>query len=135
MDVLRAYAPWAYAAHLKDMAVAPYEQGFLLADVPLGRGTLKLTEMVRRLKQAHPEIRFSLEMATRDPLRVPCLNESYWATLRQIPTADLARTLRYVKQHGQSLSQVSHLPRKARIRREEENVEMCLDYARNHLAL
>ena len=32
MDIVDAYAPGCLATHLKDMAVAEYEDGFLLAD-------------------------------------------------------------------------------------------------------
>lgn len=87
MDIVEAYAPWCFATHLKDMAVAEHEDGFLLADVPLGEGLLDLPEMVRILQKARPETHFSLEMATRDVLTVPCLTEKYWATFSDVPGA------------------------------------------------
>lgn len=137
MEVVEAYAPWGLAVHLKDMAVAEYEDGFLLADVTLGKGLLDLPRMVQILRKARPEIRFTLEMATRDPLKVPCLTEKYWATLEDVPGSDLARTLRFVCTNAtpQSLPRVNHLPLDEQIELEEQNIKKCLSYAAEHLNL
>src|SRR5207237_7029641 len=81
LEVVRAYAPWALTTHVKDMGVQESADGFLLAEVPLGAGYLDLPEVVRVLRAARPAVRLNLEMITRDPLRVPCLTEKYWATL------------------------------------------------------
>ena len=137
MTVVEAYAPYAFAAHLKDMAVAEYEDGFLLADVPLGQGLLDLHRIVKILRKAKPEIRFSLEMATRDPLKVPCLTEKYWATFADVPGSDLARTLMYVRSNSSQglLPKVNHLPLDELVRLEEANVKKCLAFAKEHLNL
>jgi sugar phosphate isomerase/epimerase len=135
LEVVRAYAPWAYSGHLKDMAVAEYEDGFLLSEVPLGEGILNLPEMIGLLRQARPEILFTLEMITRDPLKVPCLTDRYWATLADVPGRDLARTLNMVRASASKplLPRVSHLPIDEQIRQEEENIKKCLDFARERL--
>lgn len=137
MAVVEAYAPYAFAVHLKDMAVAEYEDGFLLADVPLGQGLLDLPRMVEVLREARPEIDFCLEMATRDPLRVSCLTEKYWATLEDVSGADLARTLRYVRANKSrsALPEVSRLPLQKQIELEESNIKDCLAFARQQLNL
>lgn len=137
MEVVEAYAPVAFSAHLKDMAVAEYEEGFLLADVPLGRGVLNLPRMVEILQKANPEIRFSLEMSTRDALKVPCLTEEYWATFADVPGSDLARTLRYVRANAspEPLPKVSHLPLNELVKLEEDNISQCLAFANKHLNL
>ncbi|MCP4256470.1 MAG: sugar phosphate isomerase/epimerase [Planctomycetes bacterium] len=137
MMVVEAYAPYAFAAHLKDMAVAEYEEGFLLADVPLGHGLLDLPRIVNVLRKARPEIRFSLEMATRDALKVPCLTEKYWVTFADVPGSDLARTLRYVRSKSSkvSLPKVNHLPPNELVKLEETNVKKCLAFAKEHLNL
>jgi sugar phosphate isomerase/epimerase len=36
MEVVEAFAPWAFSVHLKDAAVKESEKGFLLIDLPLG---------------------------------------------------------------------------------------------------
>lgn len=137
MAVIEAYAPYGFAAHLKDMGVAEYEDGFLLADVTLGQGILDLPRMVRILRKARPEIQFSLEMATRDPLKVPCLTEKYWATFEDVPAYDLARTLRYVRANAspEMLPKVNHLPLDELVKLEEANIKKCLAYAKKYMDL
>jgi len=137
MDVVGAYAPWCFTTHLKDMAVAEYEDGFLLADVPLGQGLLDLPRIVQVLRKARPEIQFSVEMATRDPLKVPCLTEKYWLTFADVPGSDLARTLRYVRANAtpERLPKVNHLPLDELVRLEEDNIKKCLAFAKEHLDL
>lgn len=138
MVVVEAYAPYAFSVHLKDMAVAEYEDGFLLADVPLGRGVLNLQKIIGMFRKANPGINFSLEMATRDSLEVPCLTEKYWATFEDVPGSDLARTLRYVRANAspkQILPKVNHLPMDKLVKIEEANIKQCLAYAKEHLDL
>ncbi|MFV1967411.1 MAG: sugar phosphate isomerase/epimerase family protein [Pirellulaceae bacterium] len=138
LEMTRAYAPWAHTAHVKDAAVAEYEKGFLLADVALGQGILNLKEIIRVLHEANPHIQLALEMSTRDPLRVPCLTEKYWATLRHVSGRDLARTLRMVRENSTPkarLPHVEHLATVDRVQLEEENIRKCLAYAREHLSL
>jgi 3-oxoisoapionate decarboxylase len=79
--------------------VREYDEGFLLADVPLGQGFLELKKMVNILHKAQPKIRFTLELITRDPLKVPCLTDKYWATFATTPGRDLARTLLLVRRY------------------------------------
>jgi sugar phosphate isomerase/epimerase len=137
MAVVEAYAPYAFSVHLKDMAVAEYDEGFLLADVPLGQGRLDLPKMVEILRKENPELQFCLEMATRDALKVPCLTDKYWATFADVPGSDLARTLRYVRAYAspELLPKVNHLPLDELVRLEEANIKKCLAYAKEHLNL
>lgn len=137
MAVVEAYAPVGFSVHLKDMAVAEYEEGFLLADVPLGEGVLDLAGMAEILRKANPEIKFSLEMATRDALKVPCLTDKYWATFANVPGSDLARALRYVRANAstESLPKVSHLPLDKLVKLEEDDIKRSLAFANEHLNL
>lgn len=138
LDVARAYAPWAHSVHLKDMALCEYEDGFLLADIPLGEGMIDLAEIVRILRGAKPDISFNLEMSTRDPLKVPCLTEKYWATFENVPPSDLARFLRLARRDGrprESLLSVSPLPLAEQVKLEERINRKCLAYAAKHLDL
>ena len=122
--------------HLKDQAVQEYDDGFLFGDVALGQGFLDLKRMVQILRQAKPEVRFSLEVITRDPLQVPCLTEKYWATLADVPGTDLARTLRIVRAHAQkTLPRVSELPPARRAEVEEDNIRQSLAYSRTELQI
>jgi sugar phosphate isomerase/epimerase len=137
LEVVAALAPWARSIHLKDMAVAEYPEGFLLAEVPLGEGFLDLKKIVATLRQARPRIHFNLEMITRDPLKVPCLTPKYWATFENLPGHYLARTLTLVRQHAgaRPLTRVSDLPRERQLALEEENIRKSMAYARTHLDL
>jgi len=138
MAVVEAYAPYAFSVHLKDMALAEYEDGFLLADVPLGQGVLNLAKMIDILREANPGINFSLEMATRDALKVPCLTEKYWPTFENVPGSDLARALRYVRNNAspkQTLPKVNHLPIDKLVKIEEANIKQCLAFAKENLDL
>lgn len=133
---VEALAPWAYSVHLKDQAVAPYDDGFLLGDVPLGRGYLDLKRMVAVLRKAKPQIRFSLELITREPLKVPCLADAYWSTFPTLPGADLARTLRDVRRAATDrLGQVVGLSPAELLAREDANITASRAYAVSELGL
>ena len=122
--VVEALAPFAFTSHLKDMAVAPAEDGFLLSEVPLGDGVLDVPRMVRVLENANPRIQFNLEMITRDPLRVPCLRDKYWATMEDAPARELAMILRLVreKRFGKVLPQISGLDASQQLALEDDHV-------------
>ncbi|HTU90783.1 MAG TPA: TIM barrel protein [Gemmataceae bacterium] len=136
LEVVRTLAPRAFTVHLKDMAVAECDDGFLLAEVPLGQGFLDLPKMIALLRQARPEIRFNLEMITRDPLHVPCLSEQYWATATA-SGRDLAHTLTMVRKHkpAQPLPRIRGRDTKDQVAIEEENIRKSLAFAREHLEL
>jgi sugar phosphate isomerase/epimerase len=135
LEVVRTLAPRAFTVHLKDMGVAEYDDGFLLAEVPLGEGFLDLPKMIALLRTARPAIRFNLEMITRDPLRVPCLTDKYWATMANVLGRDLARTLTMVRRHKKPLPRIRERDPKEQLTIEEENVRKALAYARKHLDL
>ena len=136
IETVKAFAPWTHSVHLKDQALQLYEDGFLLADIPLGQGGLDLKTIVAILKKAKPGIHFSLELITRDPLKVPCLTDPYWATFPKLPAQDLARTLRYVREHStDNLQYISKMTETEQVAREDLNVRQSLDYARDKLGL
>ncbi|MGH9659427.1 MAG: sugar phosphate isomerase/epimerase family protein, partial [Bryobacteraceae bacterium] len=80
MELVEKLAPYAISTHIKDMDVEPYEDGFLLSEVPLGEGMLDLKRMIALIRKHHPKTKMSLEMITRDPLKIPCLTDKFWAT-------------------------------------------------------
>lgn len=135
MEVIEALAPRAITTHFKDMAVEEYRDGFLLSEVPLGAGILDLPRAIRILRAARPEIRLNLEMITRDPLRVPCLTDRYWETFGGLPGRILARALTLVRDHAPKspLPRVSSKGEEEQIREEDNNISMCLKFAREHL--
>lgn len=137
MSTIEALAPYAKCAHLKDMAVESSDNGFLLSEVLLGNGYLDLPRAISIVRRARPDIRFSLEMITRDPLKVPCLEDKYWVTFPERSGLTLARALRFVQQHQPfgALPRISQLPHEQQLRLEDENVTACLKYAHANLGL
>ena len=137
MNVADTLAPFALSTHVKDMGVEEYQDGFLLSEVPLGNGFLDLTKIVALCRKHNPLIRFNLEMITRDPLKIPCLKNEYWASFEGIPGSELARSIRMVKQNSfqPRLPTVSQLSDEQRLAVEEENVVECLRYSRDKLGM
>jgi sugar phosphate isomerase/epimerase len=136
-ETVEKLAPWTFSTHFKDMAVEETEDGFLMSEVPLGEGLLDLPRMVAAIRRARPEAYFSLEMITRDPLRVPCLTEKYWATFTEIPGVDLARFLTRMRANRpkQPLPRISGLTDEQRYALEVEMVDRSIAYASAHLGL
>ncbi|HUG71217.1 MAG TPA: TIM barrel protein [Pirellulaceae bacterium] len=136
IETATSLAPWAHSVHLKDQAVQMYDDGFLLADIPLGQGFIDLKTIVAILRTEKPHVHFSLELITRDPLKVPVLNEKYWATFSDLPARELARTLRTVRKGTtDNLQYISRMTPEQQLAQEDANVRESLDYARDVLGL
>jgi len=137
MESIEMLAPYAVTTHLKDMAVDTDGDGFLMSEVLLGDGYLDLPRAVRTVQQSRTDARWSLEMITRDPLKVPCLTDQYWATFPGKNGLALARTLRFVANHRSSkpLPRISHLNREEQLQMENQNVIACMKYAQEKLGL
>ncbi len=140
-ETLRLLAPYAVSCHLKDMALEPYEDGFLLSEVPLGEGFLNLKAMVDVLRRKDPDMPFDLEMITRDPLKIPVLTDKYWATFDDVqsplPGRDLARVVAIIHRNRPKspLPRTSGLSSEAYVKLEDECVLKSIRYARQHLDL
>lgn len=126
MIVAEKLAPFAITTHVKDMGVESYADGFLLSEVRLGEGFLDLKKIISLLR---PKINLNLEMITRDPLKVPCLTDRYWATFPDVKADQLAHALHLVQQHASKLPRVMQLPRPELLRVMEENNKACLAYS------
>lgn len=137
MEVISALAPYSFSTHVKDMGVQEYEKGFLLSEVPLGQGIIDLPAAVALCKKINPEITFNLEMITRDPLKIPCLDLAYYETMGNIPSSTLAKTLAMVreKKFEGKLPQTSQLSGEQVLAFEEKNIVDCLLYSKNKLGL
>jgi len=137
MEVVQSLAPFAFSTHIKDMAVAEYEDGFLLSEVPLGQGFLDLRQIISVLQKANPAIQFNLEMITRDPLKIPCLTNGYWVTMENMQASRLAQTLALVKKNAASkpLPHTTGLSIGEQLKFEDANVRQSLAFARQNLNL
>ncbi len=136
-EVVEKLAPYTFNVHLKDMAAEECERGYLLSEVPLGEGMLDIKRMVDTIRRAKPEVHFSLEMITRDPLEVPCLTDKYWATFDDVNGAHLARLLTRIRAHRPRapLPRITGLTPDERYTLELELVDRSILFARNHLGL
>lgn len=137
MEVVKALAPFAFTTHVKDMGVAEYKDGFLLSEVPLGKGLLDLKAIVQTCKQYNPGIKFNLEMITRDPLDIPCLKPAYWSSFESVSGAELAKMLHLVRHssYPAPLPKTSNLTPEEKLEVEEKNIISCLDYSKSDLGL
>lgn len=130
MELIEGLAKYAKSTHIKDMGLQPYEDGFLLSEVVLGQGMLDLQKIVSIVQKANPTTKFSLEMITRDPLKVPCMTPKYWEVFPDRNGKYLAQIFKLV-QHKSSktpLPRVDQLSPEARAKVEEDNVKACIQY-------
>ena len=138
METVERLAPYTFNVHFKDMAMEECADGFLLSEVPLGEGMLDLPGMVGTIRRAKPDVRFSLEMITRDPLLVPCLTDRYWATYDdENGGRDLARMLTRIRGRNNPapLPHISGLTPDERLALEHELVDRSIRYASDSLGL
>lgn len=141
MQTLRTLLPYVMSCHIKDMAVEPYEDGFLLSEVQLGDGILELKQMVQMLRQKDPAMAFDLETITRDPLKIPVFTDKYWVTFDDayspLPARDLAKTIEIVKKNPpkKPLPRTSGLSPEEQLKLEDENNLKSIVYARKFLEL
>jgi sugar phosphate isomerase/epimerase len=131
LGVVEALGPFTRTVHPKDIGAEESADGFRMAEVPLGQGFLDLKAMIAVVQKANPRARFLLEMITRDPLVIPCLEEKYWATLPRVPGRDLARTLHLVKKHARKepLPRMTDLKPDEQLAAEDRHVRESFDYA------
>ncbi len=94
-----------------------------------------MKKIISTVRRHQPKTKLTLEMITRNPLRVPCLTDAYWATFPERSGKCLARTLRLVeKQKGSlPLPTMTGLDTVAQTRYEDDNVKQCLHVARTQL--
>jgi sugar phosphate isomerase/epimerase len=134
--VVEALAPFALSVHLKDMSVQPAADGFLLSEVPPGSGCLDLPRIIRTLRRARPDIVFNLEMATRDPLRIPCRTDAYWATFPERRAAAERAALTFVAAHPPRgpLPSPAGLSLPEQLALEDHNNRLSLAWMRDNIA-
>lgn len=127
-------APYVLMVSMKEMGVAPYEDGFLLSEVRMGEGATDQLALWNILKAGNPDLKFAAEMITRDPLKVPCLTQSYWASMPEYSAERLAKHMQWVKDHATELPYVDHLSAAEQVQAEEDNNRNVIEWGRVHLA-
>ena len=100
--------------------MAPYEQGFLLSEVPFGTGMTDQRALFAMLRKHNPRINAVTELITRDPLKVPVLSDDYYRSLPdQRDRRD--RWLAMVKARQTALPMAEQLTAAQRYQLEEDN--------------
>lgn len=137
LKVIETLAPYAFSTHVKDMGLKEYEKGFLLSEVPLGTGIVDLKSGVEICKKYNPNIHFSLEMITRDPLEIPVMEKDYWSTFQIHSEDEKAKSLAKVKKFKskKELPYVKGLSDEERLAFEEKNVVSSLAFSNKKLGL
>jgi len=138
-ETYRLLAPLTVYVSFKDMAVAPYEEGFLLSEVALGEGILDIPGMVKGLQQRDPNMIFALEMITREPLKIPVYSRKYWATFDDayspLPGRDLARVLDLARTSKKALTTTAGRSPADALKLEDDLINRSIAYARKNLSL
>ncbi len=138
-ETYKLLAPLTFYVSFKDMAVAPYEDGFLLSEVALGEGILDIPGMVKGLQQRDPGMIFALEMITREPLKIPVFTKKYWATFDDgyspLPGRDLARVLEIARSSQEAADDHGRPQPGAGAQTEDDLINRSIEYARKNLSL
>ncbi len=137
MYVIESLAPYSFTTHIKDMGIKDYEDGFLLSEVPLGTGQLDLKKIVKICRAHNPDIKFNLEMITRNPLKVPFLQDKYWATFEALTAREMVGALKWVRDHQSQLAlpSVAGMTDEEKLQYEEQNILDSFNYAIDELEL
>lgn len=141
-ETFRLLAPLTFYVSFKDMAVQPYEDGFLLSEMALGDGILDIKGMVAELQKRDPNMVFALEMITREPLRIPVFTDQYWITFDDsyspLPGRDLARLLEVVRKNDpprRPLTRTAGLTPAQGLALEDDMINRSIAWARQNLNL
>lgn len=116
------------STHIKDMAWTFTDDAMFLSEVNLGQGYLPVSTYLAQIRAARPNTRLTLEMITRDPLRVPCWDAAYYLTLPSRNARILAQLRQQAKGKSPSVPRTGSLPRPEQLRQEEDNVRQCLNW-------
>jgi len=127
-------APYVLSVSMKDMGVAPYEDGFLLSEVRFGTGVTDQKSLWEILKDGNPDLNCLEEIITRDPLKVPCLTASYWRSMPDRRADDLAGHMEWVRRNASELPYVDHLSPQELLQAEEDNNRDTLDWGRINIS-
>jgi sugar phosphate isomerase/epimerase len=141
MDTLNTLLPYIVFAHIKDMAVQEYEDGFLLSEVPMGDGFLDIKGMVQILRKKNPNMIIDLEMITRDPLKIPVFTKNYWGSFDDsyspLPGRDLAKVWDLVRKNKpkKPLPSTTGLSQEQRVKLEDDLNNQCIAWAKENLGM
>ena len=137
LEFITVMAPYTKAAHIKDMGVEEYDDGFYLSEIPLGEGSLPLKQIIDIMRKARPQVKFSMDFLTRSPLKVTCFTDKYWATFPNRNGKALGRMMNYVRTHKPKtpLPWIEKMTKEEALALEASNLAKSVVYARDVLGL
>lgn len=137
MESIERLAPYGVLAHLKDATLDEYSDGFLLGDIPLGEGMLDLPRIVKTLHKHRPSLPMVLECITRNPLKIPCRTEGYWASFPKRDDRAVDRMMQLVRANPPKwqMQVKAGISREELAEMERKHVERSIAYARDPLGL
>jgi hypothetical protein len=107
----------------------------------LGDGILDIPGMVKGLQQRDPNMLFTLELITREPLKIPVFTKKYWArfddSYSPLPGRDLARILEIVHtaKLARPLTTTAGLSPADALKLEDDLMTRSIAYARKNLSV
>jgi sugar phosphate isomerase/epimerase len=128
-ETIDKLGPYVMANSMKDMGVAPYEDGFLLSEVLFDTGVNDQAALFAKMRSHNPRVNFMQEIITRDPLKIPVLTPAYWQCMPQMSAERLATFMANVRAKASTLPVVSHLSPADRLQAEEDNNRKIFDWA------
>jgi sugar phosphate isomerase/epimerase len=131
-ETVTKLAPYVKACSLKDMGVAPYDQGFLLSEVLFDTGINDQAKLFAIMRKHNPKVNPVTELITRDPLQVPVLTEDYY---RSFPDHKARRDpwMAMVKAKQTKLPIVSGQTPAQRFQAEEDNNRKVFEWGLKNL--
>jgi len=132
---LKILAPWVKTTHIKDMAIESYDEGFKIAEVPLGDGLLNIESMIKTIQAIARPIALNLEMITRDPLKVPYLTLAYANAMPPLDLETIAKWRSWVasKQSPHPLAMISDRTHRYQLALEASNIAKSFHYAEDKI--
>jgi sugar phosphate isomerase/epimerase len=134
IETVTKLAPYVKATSLKDMGVAPYEEGFLLSEVVFGSGMSPQKPLFEIMRKHNPKVFPTQELITRDPLKVPILTDAYYRSFPQDMRARRDRFMAMVKAKQTKLPITSTLTEAQQYQLEEDNHRQVLQWGIRNLA-
>jgi 3-oxoisoapionate decarboxylase len=126
-------APYVKATSLKDMGVAPYQDGFLLSEVVFGTGCTDQKKLFAIMRRHNPKIQPTEELITRDPLKVPVLTDAYYRSYPPQMRERRDRWMRMVRAKQTKLPIVSTLSPADQLKAEADNHRATLAWGLKNL--
>jgi 3-oxoisoapionate decarboxylase len=127
-------APYVLMASMKEMGVAQYEEGLLLSEVPMGQGFTDQLALWKILTSRNKNLRFGVEMIARNPLKVPCLTQGYWASMNERSAEYLGSFMQWVRENATELPYVDDMAPADQLRVEEEWNRAAIEWGRANIS-